>query len=266
MSSESTHETIPVRRRSVSLRLPSGEPRLDQDQEWCEIGTDDGWRRIRFHDYGDIYRVPGLYETLFYDHLHCCSPSRVVGLLADVLSDFPETPADLRVLDLGAGNGMVGEELRRIGIDATIGADIIPEARAAALRDRPGVYDDYIIGDLMLLRPEQEQRVRRWQPNCLTSVAALGFGDIPAEVFIRACNLVDTPAWLAFNIKESFLDPRSDPSGLAAPLHRMQEQGLIEMQAYRRYPHRMSVSGEPLFYVAMVARKLQPIPLSLARV
>ena len=265
MLSEFIEGTIPARRVPVSLRLPSGAPSLDQDQEWCEIRTGDGWRRIRFHDYGDIYRVPGLYETLFYDHLRCCSPSRVVGLLADVLSDFPETPADLRVLDVGAGNGMVGEELRRIGVDATIGADIIPEASAAARRDRPGIYDDYIVGDLTDLRPEQEQRVRRLQPNCLTSVAALGFGDIPADVFITACNLVSTPAWLAFNIKESFLDPKSDPSGLAAPLQRMQDEGFIEMQAYRKYPHRLSVSGEPLFYVAMVARKVAPVPLAIAR-
>lgn len=128
MSSESIQETPPIRRAPVALRLPSVDRHLDQDQEWCEIRTHDGWRRIRFHDYGDIYDVPGLYETLFYDRLHCCSPSRVVGLLADVLTDFPEVPADLRVLDVGAGNGMVGEELRRIGVDATIGADIIPEA------------------------------------------------------------------------------------------------------------------------------------------
>jgi predicted TPR repeat methyltransferase len=189
----------------------------------------------------------------------------VVGLLVDVLTDFPETPADLRVLDLGAGNGMVGEELRRIGLDATIGVDILPEARAAAVRDRAGIYDDYIVGDLTELRPEQAQRVGRLQPNCLTSVAALGFGDIPAEVFAKACHLVSTPGWLAFNIKESFLDRRSDPSGLAVLLRRMQDEGLIEIQAYRRYPHRLSVAGAPLFYVAIVARKVEPVPLSMAR-
>lgn len=265
MSSESIQEPILTRREPVTLRLPAGERNLDQDQEWCDVRTDEGWRRIRFHDYGEIYRIPGLYESLFYDRLQCCSPSRVVGLLADVLLDFPETPADLRVLDVGAGNGMVGEELRRIGVDATIGADLIPEARAAAFRDRPGIYDDYVVGDLMSLRPDQEQRVRRVEPNCLTSVAALGFGDIPAEVFITACNLVSTPAWLAFNIKEAFLDEKSDPSGLAAPLHRMQEEGLIKMQAYRRYRHRLSVSGEPLYYVAMVAQKVESVPLSFAR-
>jgi predicted TPR repeat methyltransferase len=205
-----------------------------------------------------------LYETLFYEHLQCDSPSRVVGLLADVLEDFPDAPSDLRVLDVGAGNGMVAEELRRIGVDTTIGADIIPEARAAAFRDRPGIYDDYVVGDLTDLQPEQEQRVRRMQPNCLTSVAALGFGDIPAEVFIKACNMVSTPAWLAFNIKECFLDTKSDQSGLAGPLQRMQDEGLIEVQAYRRYRHRLSVSGEPLYYVAMVARKIGPVPLSIA--
>jgi hypothetical protein len=265
MPDESLECVLPATAQPIALRLPEGVDNLDQDEEWCEVLTENDWRRIRFHDYHEIYRIPGLYESLFYERLGCCSPSRVVGLLEDVLGDFPDEPSDLRVLDVGAGNGMVGEELRRIGVEHAIAADLIPEARAAAERDRPGIYDDYVVGDLTALRPDQEARVRSLMPNCLTSVAALGYGDIPAEVFITACNMVTTPGWLAFNIKESFLDEKSDPSGLAVPLHRMQDEGIIKMQAYRRYPHRLSVSGERLYYVAMVARKIGPVPMDFAR-
>ena len=59
-----------------------------------------------------------------------------------------ETAAKLRVLDVGAGNGMVGEELDRMGARHIVGVDIIPEAKEAAERDRPGVYDDYFVVDL----------------------------------------------------------------------------------------------------------------------
>ena len=45
-----------------------------------------------------------------------------------------ETAAQLRVLDVGAGNGMVGEELDRMGAKHIVGVDIIPEAAEAAQR------------------------------------------------------------------------------------------------------------------------------------
>ena len=65
------------------LRLP--EKDLAQDEEWCEIVVHGEKRRIRFHDYADVFRIPGLYEELFYGHLECCSPSYLSNLL-DVLA------------------------------------------------------------------------------------------------------------------------------------------------------------------------------------
>ncbi len=38
-------------------------------------------RKIRFHDYNEIYKVPGLYEQVFYDRLKCTSPSKIVEIL-----------------------------------------------------------------------------------------------------------------------------------------------------------------------------------------
>ena len=53
------------------------------------------------------------------------------------------------MLDLGAGNGMVGEALREHGFEEITGVDITPEAGEAAERDRPGVYADYHVCDLL---------------------------------------------------------------------------------------------------------------------
>ncbi len=248
----------------LKMRLPARDNRLDQDEEWCEVEIDGQWRRIRFHDYHDIYPVAGLYEMLFCNRLRCNSPQRVVGLMDDVLSDFPASPEDLRVLDIGAGNGMVGEQWRKLGASRVVGMDIIEEARDAADRDRPSVYDDYHIADLTDLDAALHSRLQDQQFNCLSVVAALGFGDIPPAAFITACNLIESPGWLAFNLKENFLDEHVDPTGFSGLIRRLRRDGIIQVQAYRRYCHRLSVSGQPLHYVAMVATKQTDIPLELA--
>lgn len=252
-------------RTQYTFRFPDAEDLLDQDEEWCQVQIDGRWRRIRFHDYDEIYPVPGLYEALFYKSLKCCSPSRVAGMLDDVLTDWPITTDDLRVLDLGAGNGMVGEQLRGLGVPAVIGADLIPEARDAALRDRPEVYDDYIVGDITEITFDEERRIRDAGLNTLACVAALGYGDIPPAAFIAAANLVETPGWLVFNIKESFLDDAGDTSGFSGLISRLMRDGIIKMQAYRRYRHRYSMQGEPLHYVAVIATKEQEIPVELGQ-
>ena len=241
------------------IRFPSQAQRLDQDEEFCDVKIDDRWERFRFHDYDRIYRQPGLYESLFYRKLKCCSPSRVVGLLDEVMSDYPQDPADLCALDVGAGNGMVGQELWGIGARRVVGVDIIPEAKDAAMRDRPGVYSDYLVADLCDLPAEDAQRLEAQRFNCLTTVAALGFGDIPARAFATAYNLVSRHGWIAFNIKEDFLDD-ADDSGFSAMIRRMNRENIMQIQAYRRYCHRLSIDGERLHYVAMIAIKQRNIP------
>ena len=240
------------------IRIPAVHG-LSQDREWCEAIVDGRPRRIRFHNYGELYEVPGLYEKLFYEYLECCSPSRVAGLLEDVLADFEANPEELRVLDVGAGNGMVGDELAARGTDRIVGIDIVPEARDAADRDRPEVYGDYLVTDLTDLPEPQEERLRRERFNCLTTVAALGFGDIPPKAFVKALDMIVTPGWMAFNIKEDFLNER-DGTGFCKLIRQLCREEVIQIQAYRRYQHRLSIEGEPLYYVAVVARKLKDLP------
>ena len=240
------------------IHLPDAADSVDQDEEWCEIRVKGEKRRIRFHDYADIFRIPGLYEELFYDRLECCSPSYISNLLASVVREYGEYPVELRVLDVGAGNGMVGDELRDLDVQSIVGIDIIPEAKEAADRDRPDVYDDYRITDLTDLSEDDEERLRRNNANCLTTVAALGFGDIPPLAFAKAFDLIATPGWLAFNLKEDFLNEK-DTSGFSRLIHRLNRDGYIQTLCYRRYQHRISISGDRLFYMAVIARKLKDL-------
>ena len=240
----------------LSVRFPSDdEAAASQDTEWCEVTVDGETRRIRFHDYHEIYDIPGLYERIFHDHLKCRSPEVVIGLLQEQLDD----PGSLVALDVGAGNGLVGEQLQRLGVRSIVAVDIIPEAARAAERDRPGLYSDYVVCDLTQMSEDERARVSAGPPNCLTLVAALGFDDIPPRAFAEAYNVVENGAWIAFNVKADFLE-RVDESGFRGLIRRMVREEIFEQVADRRYIHRLSIAGDPLEYVALVGRKRADVP------
>lgn len=232
---------------------------LSQDEEWCDVVVEGQRQRVRFHDYHELFQIPGFYEGLFYRELECCSPTRIAVLLEELVQEFGGRFEELRFLDVGAGNGMVGDELAARGAEYIAGIDIIPEARQATYRDRPGVYDDYFVADLTDLPEDQEGRLRDGRFNCLTSVAALGFGDIPAAAFAKALDLIETPGWVAFTIKEDFLY-EEDASGFSQLVRALSRRRILQMQAYRRFSHRLSVTGDKLYYVAMIARKRKDLP------
>lgn len=240
---------------NLEIHLPrTGVHGLDQDEEFFEIEEGSERRRLRCHDYGEIYAVPGLYERIFAEVLSCRSPRVVVDLLDETLTQKDTDPGELRAVDLGAGNGMVGEELARIGAESIVGVDLLEEAKEAAERDRPGIYDVYHALNLTDLDPAVRRQLEARGFNCLTCVAALGFGDMPPDAFRAAFELVAPGGWIAFNIRDQFI-VSDDASGFARLLDRMFASGELIEHARHRYQHRLSVNGEPLYYVAVIARK-----------
>lgn len=252
-----------VAERQFDIRMPNPKGTdYDQDEEWCEVHLDDGEvRRMRFHDYAEIYEIPGLYEQIFYTELRCDSPRTIASLLDEALEAEGADAGNLRVLDVGAGNGMVGEELdESLGVDSIAGVDIIEEAADACERDRPGVYDDYFVADLTDLPPDVRSELEERDFNCLVTVAALGFGDIPPEAFKTAYDLVKDGGWIAFNIKEDFVSS-GDGSGFSDLVERSLNSGVMRKVVERNYRHRFSLAGEPLNYVAMIAEKQGPLDI-----
>lgn len=239
---------------ALTIHFPTAGELLDQDEEWCELEEGEGRRRIRFHDYDQVFSVAGLYEHLFYDRLQCQSPTVVSDLLAEQVDAAGEHASDLRVLDLGAGNGMVGEAMLQRGVGAVVGVDIVPEAGEAIERDRPGLYDEFHVCDLLAPSAEVRDALTEEPFDAMASVAALGFGDVPPAVFEEAFSLVREGGWIAFTLKEDFLED-ADPSGFSALIARMLEDGRLVERAQRRYQHRLDVRGNPLHYVAMVGVK-----------
>lgn len=218
--------------------------------------------RISFHDYDRIYEIPGLYENLFYDTYECNSPETVCNLLKKHVGKDCE---DLVALDIGAGNGMMGEQLADIGAETVVGIDIIPEAKDALERDRPGVYKDYHVADLTAMTPAVKASLEHSAFNCMTVVAALGFDDIPPQAFAEGYNLISSPGWVAFNIKEDFVC-EEDQTGFCSLIQNLEKEGIMEICEHQRYRHRLCQDGTPLYYLAMVGKKLEDIPLDMVGV
>lgn len=237
---------------------------LEQDQAFFYIINKEGKRKIKFHDYDEIYKIPGLYEQLFYDRLKCNSPQKVTDILQSAVSQSDYNFTELRVLDLGAGNGMMGEVLNKNGISRLVGVDIIPEAYEALERDRPGIYDAYYVTDFGNLSEDEYQEIESWSFDCMTTIAALGFGDIPAKAFIEAFNITKSQGWVAFNIKETFLD-HSDSSGFSKTIRELIFSEYLDLYHLNRYRHRLSIEGEPIYYFAIAGRKNSDVPINFLK-
>ena len=264
-TARTTESRVPARANTeLQVALPEPGVSMTQDSEWCVVRVGDQWRQIRFHDYDKLFSVPGLYEKVLCDILRCDSPHVVRRLLEAELSNSETSAEDLRILDLGAGNGMVGEELAEMGADSIVGVDIIEEAAEAAERDRPGLYDNYHVVDMTALKENQRRKLTEYRFNALTCVAALGFGDIPIQAFVAAFNLVRPGGWIAFNIKEDFLKGE-DQSGFSGLIQTMLADGTLEVRRRQRYQHRLATDRHPLHYVAIVGIKRRDVPASVVR-
>lgn len=238
----------------LRIAMPELSRRYAQDSEWCVVHLDGQWREIRFHDYGQIFNVEGLYERLFYDILECRSPDVLATAFEAQLTRTQTAPDQLRVLDLGAGNGIMAEKMLDLGVDSVVGVDILPEARRAAHRDRPHVYEEYHVLDMAKLSGNSSQALSRSRPNALTCVAALGFGDIPPRCFVNAFNLLADGSWVIFTIKDDFLSD-SDTTGFAKLISNAVEDGMLELLWTERYRHRLATDRTPLRYTGVVGCK-----------
>lgn len=64
-----------------------------------------------------IYEIKGLYEYLFYERYKCDSLKIVSELLKKPLEQESHGYEKLLALDIGAGNGIVGEKLDALGAE-----------------------------------------------------------------------------------------------------------------------------------------------------
>jgi len=248
-----------MQRDDLKIHFPDTKDNMDQDEEFCVLDMGECTKKIRFHDYHEIFQVEGLYEHLFYDVLKCNSPNTVCNKVMTVAEDAGLKPENLNILDIGAGNGMVGEELRSIGADKVIGIDIIQEAKDAQLRDRPDVYEDYFVQDLTDLDNSVRKELMSYNLNCMTTVAALGFGDIPTKAFSEGFNLIEEKGVVSFNIRDKFIE-EADTSDFSDLIETIEGERILDIQVKEKYRHRLDVHGNPIYYYVIAGIKNRDIP------
>jgi SAM-dependent methyltransferase len=246
---------------AYAVRSPLVLQSAYEPDEFCEVLINGEWRRFRVGDQRSLLEHPGLYEQLM-NQLECTTPQRAAAIFGEVLFDWFGSPSELRVLELGAGNGLMAAELRQLGAGAVMGIDHRPEASAAARRDRPWAYDYYLLGKLTARKASLRRNVAKFSPNCLVMLAGDADELIDASAFAAAWDVLPCNAWAIFSMSDTApTDGRQ--AKFQQVLRELTEQGCIQMECYRRYVHRITMGGVPVCHVLFVARKLQPMSASM---
>jgi hypothetical protein len=239
----------------VSAAVPSFTAELTEQAD-PEIGSevirvrhDDGRvEELQLHEYERLYALPGVYEQIVHDRLGCRSPAELAGMLARAADALGWERDAMRVLDIAAGNGVSGEALVQAGLRPVLGTDIVPSAREAALRDRPGLYDRYLTLDLLALTDGERTAVTGLHANALSCVAPVGThgSELPVEALVAAAGLLAPDALVVY-----MHDPNRSPPTVADEITaEVWAAGLgagieaLEL-ARRRYVHRYTVNGAP---------------------
>jgi hypothetical protein len=241
---------------STRVRL-IGPPQADG--EYVALREGGSEEIVHLHDYARLYRVPGLYEHIVQELLGCRSPQVAAEALARALKRLALEPARVRLLDLGAGTGLVGELVRAHGVATVVGLDALAAAREACLRDRPGVYRDYIVGDLADPGPELLAELRLHRPGGLVAAGAFGGTHVPGSGLVSALALLPLGAPVVFTIDEHWT--RTDgPGGFRTLLTRLLASGELQLLERSRFQHRLTTAGEPVHYELLVAARGPSVP------
>jgi hypothetical protein len=231
--------------------IEQGDPEIGQ--ELIHVTHPDGSvEELRLHEYERLYALPGVYEQIVQERLGCASPAKIASLLAAAVDGAEWARADVRVIDVAAGNGISGEALAAEGLHPVFGTDIVPAAREAALRDRPRLYDEYLTLDLLALTAEQARRLRSLRANALTCVAPVGddASQVPPAAFLGAVSALTEDALVAY-----MHDPNHGVGDvITAELWRERLGAEATELARERYLHRRTVSGAPFDMVGVVWR------------
>ncbi|HEY2191453.1 MAG TPA: hypothetical protein VGH76_03995 [Actinomycetospora sp.] len=227
-------------------------PGRRQGEERFVLHHGDQTREVVLHDYATVYSVPGLYEEVVQHRLQCASPATVADALVEAGSSIGVPPADLRAFDLGAGNGVVGQELAARGVTVVVGADGIDEARDAAHRDRPGLYAHYLVGER--LEGEQVARlVREERLNALVAAGAVGEGHVPVDALAELWSAFPADSVIALTLKDGGPETGDhDVPDVEGMLAGFEDTSVV---LRRRFRHRLSMAGTELYYVVLAAVK-----------
>lgn len=231
-------------------------PESSRQSDEYFLATVDGRRqRFNIHDYATLYRIPWLYDVALYHNLVCRTPTEMSGAIDRVWRDLGVERSSLRALELGAGSGVFGHELRHtLGIPHLEAIDICAEAAEAAERDRPGVYDAYHIDDLTDLSPQTEAALRAAGFNVVAMASATGWGNhIPLAGFEQSFDLLVPGGLFVFHVKPN--DPDPECIELCNWVEAKVQSGRLDQKYRGSHFHRKSSNGSEIYYDVVIGTK-----------
>lgn len=234
---------------------PQIEAGLQQNEEYFLATLSEKRERIRLHDYDTIYRHAWLYEAVLYDKLSCRTPAEICRILNNIAVSAKIDLTNLNVLDLGGGSGIFSAALRTfLGIKHVSGLDISQEAKEAAKRDRPGIYDSYYNVDLTALTRSEFDRLISSEFDCVGVASATGWNNhIPVTGFATAFQILRRGGIFIFHVKRDPIDPECQE--LYGWMDDLINTGMVELLHREECFHRKSVDGASIFYDVVVSRK-----------
>ncbi len=245
--------------RAAGLRevaLPDAAAQNGKEAGYFLVEDGGTFRQVRLRGDSRVWEWPGVYEQLVRTLLRGNAPGALSHMLDRQLRAAGRSAADLRVIDLGAGNGWMGEELASLGIPMVIGIDSVNAAVLAAERDHPDVYQSYLLLDMRRLSEAQRDDLMNYDFNCLVCVDALAADEPAPNAFTEAFNLLAPDGWVAFHLNAETAEGGRD-SRFARTVHRMIQSGAMNVATQQRYRHRFTTYGAPLFHVGVIARKVR---------
>ncbi|MEW8625689.1 MAG: class I SAM-dependent methyltransferase [Candidatus Thiodiazotropha sp.] len=235
-----------------------------QEQEYISVTLDGVEQKFWLHDYDSIYKIPGLYEKIFVDLFDGTSHELIPKLMLEQAAKQSLDISTLNVLDFGAGVGLIGQYLQQNGVTNIFGIDITESAKNATERDRPNVYKNYMVSDLIESTKKSDVFFKRANANCLICVSSLNV--IPAIAFTNVFNAIKPQGIIALNIVEGAMsdEPEYDV-GSNKLVKYLIDTNAISLKLSKVYQHRFSSTGKPINYMAIVANKQRTIEVDEAK-
>ena len=237
---------------NVRFEAPEGGK---QSEEFYLADIDGETRRFNIHDYGSQYAVPWLYDISIYHNLGCETPTEMSSAIGPVWKENGVDVGQLTMLELGAGSGAFGHELRNtLGVRRLVGLDINPMAAEAAGRDRPGLYDAYHVADLTNLSPELRAQLEGESFNVVGLASATGWGNhIPVAGFEVGFELLRPGGWFIFHVKPN--DPDPECVALTEWVNAKIANGALVEKYRKSHFHRKSSGGGDIYYDVVIGVK-----------
>lgn len=168
----------------------------------------------------------------------------------------------MHVLDIGAGNGIVAAEVKAqlVGsVRRLVGTDILPEAREAAMRDRPNVYDQYVVADLTDERQVESFGKKHFEVMITCAALGPGWNDMPVQALQGALAMVQEGGLVAITVNVCWLGKADEtPWGQFIAMldgKSIKAWGNLKEVQRKIYKHRLDVRGNWIWYMAIIFEK-----------